>query len=223
MDLIRSYLNKITDKNYIDNRNKIIDTIEQIIKDGASLEDMQKIGSNIFEIASNNRFYSKIYADLYSDLIGNYEAMASALQTGVDTFLETFSSIEYVEPSVDYDKFCKINKDNEKRRALCAFMINLMVNKIIDKPKIVQMLCNLLTQIHIFVNVENKKNEVDEITENVAILYKKELFTDEDFEKILIGDLEVLEFITKIANSKSKNYLSLSNKSIFKFMDMIEM
>ena len=35
--------------------------------------------------------------------------------------------------------------------------------------------------------------------------------------------MSISEIIEKIANSKPKDYLSLTNKTIFKFMDMIEM
>jgi hypothetical protein len=223
IDVIRSYLNKLTDKNYLDLRNNIVETVEQIVSDSSNHEELTRIGTNIFEIASTNRFYSKIYADLYSDLISKYEIMREIFQKSFGEFLETFNNIEYVEPSVDYDRFCKINKDNEKRKALSSFFINLMVNKIIEKEKIICLMKNLMEQVSKFITVENKKNEVDELTENIIILYKKELFSEEDLEDVEIDSLTISEFIEKIANSKAKDYLSLTNKSIFKFMDMIEM
>jgi hypothetical protein len=39
----------------------------------------------------------------------------------------------------------------------------------------------------------------------------------------LIDGLSITDVITKIANSKVKDYKSLTNKSLFKFMDMIDM
>jgi hypothetical protein len=136
--------------------------------------------------------------------------------------MDLFDNIEYVEPNVDYNKFCKINKDNEKRKALAAFFINLMNNDIISKDKIINIIRNLMSKIYLYINQDNKKNEVDELIENIAILYKKELFNGEvDYE--LIDGLTITEIIENLAHSKSKNYLSLSNKSIFKFMDLIEM
>ena len=223
LDVIRSYLNKMTDKNYADYRNKIIETVDQIICDSCDNEDLVRIATNLFEIASTNRFYSKIYADLYSDLIAKYEVMRGIFQESFTSFLETFKSIQYVESSVDYDKFCEINKINEKRKALSAFFVNLMINKIIEKEQIILLIKTLIQQVKSFVSAENKKHEVDEITENIFILYKKELFTESDFANHLVDDVSIPAFITKIANSKSKDYLSLTNKSIFKFMDMIEM
>jgi hypothetical protein len=231
-DLIRSNLNKLTDKSYLELKEKIMDTMKEIVQDGTTTEDsatetkdILTIGKSIFDIASTNRFYSKIYADLYAELIGRFEIMKDVFYNSFDTFLEMFNNIEYIDPSVDYDKFCKINKDNEKRRALSAFFMNLMINNVITREKITLILKNLLCQINTFISIENKKNEVDEITENISILYKKELFENisnmnSDFT---VDGMTINDFIVKIANSKPKDYLSLTNKTIFKFMDMIEM
>ena len=222
IDLLRSHLNKMSDKNYNDVKNKIIDVIENMMKEIIDNDEMTKLGTVIFEIASTNRFYSKMYADLYSDLINNFQIMEDVFQENFNNFMNLFDTIEYVEPNVDYNKFCKINKDNEKRKALAAFFINLMNNDIISKDKIIGIIINLMSKVYIYINQDNKKNEVDELTENIAILYKKELFNGSiDYE--LIDNMSISEIIEKLAHSKSKNYLSLSNKSIFKFMDLIEM
>jgi hypothetical protein len=70
--------------------------------------------------------------------------------------------------------------------------------------------------------LENKKNEVDELTEIVAILYKKDLYeTDNACEKI--DGLDINEIVEKLANSKVKDYKSFTNKTLFKFMDLIDM
>jgi len=222
IDLVRSHLNKMSDKNYLETKNKIVDVIENMIKDVVDNDEITKLGIIIFEIASTNRFYSKMYADLYSDLIKNFQIMEDIFQKNFDNFMSLFDNIEYVEPNVDYNKFCKINKDNEKRKALASFFINLMNNNIISKVQIINIIRNLTNKIYTYINQDNKKNEVDELTENVAILYKKELF-NENVGYDLIDNMTISEIIEKIAHSKSKNYLSLSNKSIFKFMDLIDM
>jgi hypothetical protein len=163
-----------------------------------------------------------MYEDLYSDLINKFQIMEDIFQDNFKNFMNLFDNIEYVEPNVDYNKFCKINKDNEKRKSLAAFFVNLMNNNIISKDKIITIIRNLMSKIYLYINQDNKKNEVDELTENIAILYKKELFSREG-EYELIDGMTISEIIENLAHSKSKNYLSLSNKSIFKFMDLIEM
>jgi len=222
IDLVRSHLNKMSDKNYNDTKNKIVDVIENMMNEVVDNDKMTKLGVIIFEIASTNRFYSKMYADLYTDLINKFQIMEEVFQENFNNFMNLFDNIEYIEPNVDYNKFCKINKDNEKRKSLAAFFVNLMNNNIISKDKIIYIIRNLMSKIYLYINQDNKKNEVDELTENIAILYKKELFNGE-FDCELIDNMSIPEIIEKLAHSKSKNYLSLSNKSIFKFMDLIEM
>jgi len=222
IDIIRSHLNKMSDKNYIDSRNKIVNDIDNIISEHSDTDNLIQVSSIIFEIASTNRFFSKIYADLYSDLFLKYEFMRSVFENSFNTFLELFNNIEYVVPEEDYDKFCKINKDNEKRKSLSVFFVNLMINGIIDKNKIVQLLKTLLVQLAEFSVIANKKNEVDELIENVALLYKKDLFNCDSKDKnLLINGLTITGFITKIAESKVQKDMSLSNKTIFKCMDLI--
>jgi hypothetical protein len=224
-DAIRVHLNKLTDKNYIDMRNKIIEIIDNLIADNVSLENMTQFSSTIFEIASTNRFYSKIYADLYSDLSSKYEILKNTFETNLTHFTELFNNIEYVDPNVNYDRFCEINKLNEKRKALAAFYLNLMTNGVISKVQIVQITRNLLEQIYDFISQDDKKNEVDELTETVAILYKKDLYDGAenslDYEKI--DGYTISEVVERIANSKVKDYKSLTNKTLFKFMDLIDM
>ena len=222
-DLIRSFINKMTDKNYSDMRNKIIDVVEKLQSENSD-SDLGRIGSNIFEIASSNRHYSKIYAELYADLSLKFDFIKSKYQEHLNKFTELFNNIEYVDSSENYDKFCENNKLNEKRRSLAAFYVNLMFCGVISKNEIIQITRNLLSKVYDYISIENKKNEVDELTETIFILYKKELYDlyqGEDYE--LIDGLTINQVIEKITQSKVKDYKSLTNKSLFKFMDLIDM
>jgi hypothetical protein len=224
IDNIRVNLNKMSDKNYMDMRNKIIDIIDSLIVENIKDEDMIRVSSIIFDIASTNRFYSKMYADLYSDLSTKYDVLKDTFENNFKKFVDLFNIIEYVDPKVNYDKFCEINKANEKRKALASFYLNLMINGIINKTQIMVITRNLLEQIYRYISVEDKKNEVDELIETIAILYKKDIYDDDegdDYEQI--DGLTINEVIEKIAKSKVKDYKSLTNKALFKFMDLIDM
>lgn len=221
IDLIRSSLNKMSDKNYAEQYEKIKDILNVLIEENTNSEDMMRVGNAIFEIASNNRFYSKLYADLYSNLIQNFDIMKNIFENNLNAFMELFKTIEHVNPEENYDKFCKVNKDNEKRKALSLFFVNLMNNQIIPPSKILEIMHDLLTQVYTLINEKNKVNEVDEMIENISIFYNKKLLSSHPSKKI--DDLSIVEVLQKLACSKSKTYLSLSNKSIFKCMDIIEM
>lgn len=214
ISLIRSHINKLSNSNYLDIRIKILAVMDELTE-----IEINSIGVILFDIASTNRFYSKMYADLYSELIIKYSSMKEVLQENVSKFSEIFNNIEYIDPSVDYDKFCKINKDNEKRKALSAFFLNLMINNIISKEEFISIFKKILQTIYSLISEENKKNEVDELSENMVLLFNAELCKN---TKHLIEGLTIMEIINKIATSKAKDYKSLTNKTIFKFMDMIE-
>ena len=218
---IKLLLNKLTDKNYAENKDKIL----AIMAEHNEYDELFKIGTTIFEIASNNKFYSKIYADLYTEIMSQFEIMKDIFEKSISEFLELFNDIQYVDPNVDYNLFCKINVDNEKRQSLSLFFVNLMINGVIKRGRILNIIKNLLTQVKTYISKENKKNEVDELTENISILYKKELFDEDDFNdaELDINGVKLNNYIEVLANSKVKNYLSFTNKSLFKFMDMVEM
>jgi hypothetical protein len=67
-----------------------------------------------------------------------------------------------------------------------------MKNNIISREKVINLLSQLLSQVQEFIFLENKKNEVDELTENIAILYNKELIAlaeeDNDYDE---DDLDI--------------------------------
>ena len=79
------------------------------------------------------------------------------------------------------------------------------------------------------VNRSEKKNEIDELTENVAILFNKTIIEgaedDSDYEEdeLEISGNTIVETITLLAKSKVKDYKSLTNKAVFKYMDLVEM
>lgn len=220
-DLIRCYINKMTDKNYLDMTNKIIEIIEKLVSE-ISENELSGIGTNIFEIASSNRYYSKIYAEFYTNLSSKFEFIKCKYEENFNRFTQLFDTIEYVDPNENYDKFCEINKINEKRKSLATFYMNLMLTSVISREDIIKITRNLLEKIYTFISMENKKNEVEELTENIAILYKKDLYKDDD-DYELINGFTINEVVEKIANSKVKDYKSLTNKSLFKFMDLIDM
>jgi len=223
IDMLRFWLNKLSDKTFAESSEKILGILHELVQNETTEADMLRIGNAIFEIASNNRLFSKLYADLYCILIQQFDTMNEVFHKNLLTFMELFHCIEYVDPEKDYDAFCRINSNNERRKALSLFFVNLTVNKIITESQLKGMVFSLLTTLLTFMKEDNRKNEVDEITENISILYSynKQMFdsyTDKQFDGETFSDV-----VHMLANSKAKTFPSLSSKSIFKFMDLIEM
>ena len=228
IDQVRLYLNKITDKTFLDMRTKINDKINSICQENYCEEDIRKLANILYDISSANKFYSKIFADLFSELATSHVWLKSIFDEKFASIMENYNNIQYIDADTDYDGFCDMNKNNEKRRSITTFYLNLSRNNFIQKSELIKILKEILTTIVNMIEVENKKNEVDELTEIVAILFDKdmieEVYDEADDEEIYyVLDESIINTVESLANKKSKDYNSLSNKSIFKYMDMVEM
>jgi hypothetical protein len=219
IDQIRKHLNKMTTKTYDTLLLQICSEIDLITTDDVELMmELNKIGDAIFEIASGNRFYSGMYALLYKELMSKYTFMQTILTAKLNTDIHIFNDFEYCSPDKDYDKFCANNKTNEKRRALGLFYVNLMLQAIIPPSKIINMINELQANMTDYIAKENNVNIVEELSELLfalittgAVELKKE---KNEWQKII-------EHITTIGNMKAKSAPSISNKTIFKHMDML--
>lgn len=225
---IRLYLNKLTDKTFLDMREKIIDKINSVCAISTNNEDIIKLGITIYDMCSSNKFYSKIFADLFAELSLMYKWLNAIFKEKYANIMEHYDNIRYVDSEKDYDLFCEINKINDKRRAITTFYVNLALNGFIDKCGIVNMLKNIVTSIVTMISIPGKKNEVDELTEIVGILFNKEMIEEVDDDAVepeiyYVNDKSIIDTVNYLAQLKAKDYTSLSNKAIFKFMDLIDM
>jgi hypothetical protein len=228
IDQIRLFLNKLTDKTFLDMREKIIDAINKICAEATSVEDIPKVGNMMYDLCSTNKFYSKIFADLFAELASKYDWLMSIFNERYKNIMSQYNDIKYVDSEKDYDGFCEMNKINEKRRAVTTFLLNLSINGFIAKKDLVNILKNLLSAITSMVRQADRKNEIDELTENIAIIFNKELIDEvmddtDDEEEYYVGSQSIVDTVNSLAKSKVKDYPSLSNKAIFKYMDLVEM
>lgn len=220
IDKIRSLLNKITKKNYDEMSNKIINAISFIIK--FETEDIEKtlveIGTFIFEIGSSNKFLSDIYANLYKKLIDKFNFMKEICIKNFESYSLLFDDIQIVNDSSDYDLFCKCNKINEQRRSMSCFLANLINNNVLDVKIMNELIINLQNRIDEDKNKLDKKLEIEELLENLYTLLvnaHEELSKSPQWGKIY-------DFIEEVSEYNSKDYHGLSNKVIFKCVDIIE-
>lgn len=226
IDQIRLMLNKLTEKTFAEINEKIKIIIDELIEKDTMEEEMTKIGISIFEMASTNKFYSKLYANLYAGLLESYEFLKPMFESNFNSYLDIFKVIECGDPEKDYSRFCDINKMNEKRKAISMFFVNLIATNIVSKDSIVRLLIDLILMVTKYIGEPDKKSEVDELTENIALLYNKvviDYINGEENDDFLIDDNTISETIVDLAKSKSKDYKSLSNKAIFKYMDLVDM
>jgi len=242
IDNIRSFLNKLTDKTYttmLANILKEISSLFEACKNDTSDEHntetvMNRVASSIFATASSNAFYSEIYARLFQDLMAKeqepdhaeYAVFRNVFEQNLASFMSLFDSIEYCDPKKNYDKFCDINKANEKRKAMSLFIVNLMKIGIVEKSQVLALMKQIQELMYSNIRQEGKTNEVDELAENLFIMVKhahaslKDPRTN-DAETIELFTTRVQE-ITEISKMKIKSKPSITNKTIFKHLDMLD-
>jgi hypothetical protein len=224
MDNIRGFLNKITDKNEDAMIRDIKNEISQLITHETSQENMMKIGYSIFNIASSNSFYSELYARLFKSLMNDYDIFKQIFENNFKEFMNLFNTIEYVDSKKNYDKFCDYTKTNDKRRAMSLFVVNLMINEIIEKEEIVDIINQIQKLISSYICKAEKSNEVEELTENLYIIITKSkecLSHVASVQESWATIINNLEFVS-ILKPKMKEYPSITNKTIFKHMDILE-
>jgi len=220
---IRGLINKITDKNYEKLSGQILSEINEAVESGnCTEEDAMKLSTCVFDIASTNKFYSDVYSSLFAELVNTFSIIKKVYLNNVDTYTNLFTKIEYCNSEEDYTKFCEITKQNDKRRALSAFFVNLVKKTILETSKLFEITKNITDMLLVYLYQSNKKNEVDEIIENISILYDEEIFlTNEDV--YTEDSLSLPQLLKKIATSKISEYQSLTSKTKFKCMDIMHM
>jgi hypothetical protein len=223
IDELRGLLNKLTSNNYDEMEKQIMKSLTTIIDKNCKEDDLEKIGEAIFEIGSINKFWSAVFAKLYKTILSTFPSMNEIYKKNFSNFLSLFGNIRYVSAEENYDEFCNVNKENEKRRSIGSFFVHLMNNDVIKEVAIFELIKQLKETMLGFMDMENKKEEVAEFAENIVILItggKKRLEAYKN--DVTFGWEECVEFIENMTKRKVSNHLSLSNKVVFKFMDLEE-
>jgi hypothetical protein len=216
INIIRGYLNKLSTDTYTDLTEDINEKIESLIK-VATKKDLLKLGSYIFETGAKNRFYSQLYAKLYKELMDTFTIMHEVFQDNYTKFSTIFNNIESCDNN-DYINLCRINKDNEDRRAMAAFFVNLMKCDIIRITDMMDILRKFTTLLFTSMKIEGNKSICEEICDILYIVIKIGI----DYFKKDESFVDVWSKFVQYSKFNRKEHPSLTNKSIFKMMDLVE-
>jgi hypothetical protein len=240
---IRICLNKLTDKNYAKHRDDIKDKMKSIQNQnenaggsedsgdsGAvenSEEEWKKVATILFDIASTNKFFSKIYAQLYLELMEEFAIFQDILYDFMEGFVAKIQTIHYVDPDKDYDSFCQYTKQQDERKATTGFIVHLSVGILSSEKKggeiaekLKEIVLTLTKKVVELIDKEQSTNEVEEITEILYLCFSlgdkvilEQWKKTEDWD----GFLEQWAVLSKM---KVKEHKSLSSRALFKFLDI---
>lgn len=218
---IRTTLNKMSSATFQKISEQVYVLIDEYMlnKEECNEDNTIMIATNILNSCCGNSFYSELFADFYCQLCSKYEVFASFVLPFVD---ETFDQIilDYVDSDIDYDGYCKYNKLIVARKAKNSFIVNLMKRNLVSVEKVLDMVKWYLETIMTNVIKDGRAYEVGELTENLHILVSNNtpLFT-----KYSAWNEEIYPSIETLGkSSNSKTFPSMSNRVIFKFMDILD-
>ena len=187
-------LNKLTEDNYIN----IHDTIVDIIKNNEN--EIKDISSIIFEIILKNAFYGELYAKLFVSLT-NWTLFTETLDQKMRNHIENIQNVKNIS-SDDYDEYCINNEINEQYKTFSQFIVYLTLNNSIDINKLNTLINNLIDLLHTI-----KDNHI--LIEIVEHLY------------ILILKSKSIHLKLNIPRNKLK-LNNVSNKILFRLMDILD-
>ena len=210
---IRNILNKITDNNYDRQKNELIDMIDNICKHDNYEKKLTNIYNIITDIIKNNIYFSIIYAKLCRDLFDvNNFFLEKAIEDGKQLSNYLLLTNNNNDDKNNYNNLCIHNKNNDQKKSILLFFVNIFKNDINNFNILTKILDDIMEKFEEnIIKIEEKENNED-LTELLFIIMTNINDLDDKYKKKLI----------EISNYKVKNYSGLSNKIIFKLMDILD-
>lgn len=201
---IRKLFNKISDKNYEKLKSEFICYYKQILLDNDI--DIQKINNFIFDsIAYNNIFYSDIYVNLIITLININSNFEIIVNNNIEILLNVY----------------KYLNDYEKYKCFCIFYVNCIINQILPIDILIKSLKNLHIELISNFKQENNKDFCDNIN-NIILSIIVKIYNTNVYKENYNLFSEFYNTCSNIKKLDKKENPSLSNKTIFLNMDIIE-
>jgi len=201
-DMLRAMLNKMTDSNYTESSLQIISFIQ---------EKEVHVNRDLLHIISTNVFYCKPFSKLFSKFISTQIISQDDVLTFFQNVHDSFCNIPSPpSSSAQYNDLCLHNKQNDERKAKFIF--------ILQQPDLHSNIHSLVNQLILNIQKAIKNTEtsyiVDELVE--SFLPYADYFKEECAPEFI----EHIEFMSDLSLN---SYEGLSNKALFKYMDIQEL
>lgn len=210
IDTLRLNMNKLSEKNYTTQLKKIQGILGELEKEFED-SDVERCALIIFEIASTNLFYSNLYAQLYQDLYKDFKLIQKPLKTTLKTFIQSYKEIETISQVKNYDLFCKIIKNNDRRLAILNFIVQLIKYGIVELDFVFDIIHYIIKTTK---DETTSKDEIQHLSEHLFIIVQeiKRLLLDHVIWDNIIEHVDVYRQMKPNGN--------ISYKAIFKYMDI---
>ncbi len=211
-------LNKFSEEHYDKLKNELIILIDSS-KSCDTENSFKEVIKYIYKAVSVQSYNIPLYGRLFKELNDLYTDCKELCLLEYNIYMNKFENIEYCDPDVDYEKFCKLNQINNNVRCLSKFYVELVNHNIFDISLIIKLI--FLMQHNLI-----EKGKLDTPKENPCIEYSENLFI------LITGCLEKLKStkewddiyknIMFVRNVDRKIHKNTTSKVIFKHMDILD-
>lgn len=224
---IRACINKLSTKNYENQRDKILEYLDKCNQstsddDSTKSENLKTIANFIFSVASTNKFYVDLYANLYVELVEKYDVFRELLHGYLNTYVNSIKDMHYVDANENYEQYCQYNKQNDMRKATAIFIVRLVEKKVISMLRLLNIMNSFQELSSQMVDLEGRENEVHEIAEILYLFIQEGKSTLEECKGEWIWKFVIEPHIQTMSQCKRGDKKSLASRTIFKYMDMGE-
>jgi len=233
---IRIILNKMTDVKFDTQLNSICEIMDGFFTEQCDAmiptdsnnettetnENITFFCKKLLDLVSMDTFNSIVYSKLCREWIRKYPIFNKLLHDFIAVFNSQIDDdFHYVDSNVDYDGYCKYIKKNDQRKAISLFLVNLSKQQedVLPKSIIIDILNHFLDKSIEYIQIEHKLNEVEEMSDNIYVILTNIYSCISSLPE---WNDDLLPKITNISQMKLKQYPSISNRVIFKYMDILD-
>ena len=219
---LRNALNKISEKNLENQKEIIYKNMDDIINSEDLNNKKDEVVNMVYDIISVNKVYSLMYAGLYKDLVEKYEIFKQKLNNIVNEYKGSLLQVNYVSAEDNYDEYCKYNKANDRVKSRTLFISNLLKIGMVSSNDYFDIMQYLIMLLLKNADMDNKENEVDELTENMFIIIN---YLDKNYKDIKLCEeyQEIKSRMEEILKNDNNNYKSMTKRCKFRLMDIIDL
>ncbi len=216
MSKLKISLNKLNAQNFEKEKENILETIK-LLKEG-DVEFSEELINIFVNTAMANPLYAKFYVSMLVELCQNEEIINNSFtkRDFINMYKDSLMTINYVDSNEDFNKHCLMNKENDRRKGLYMFIVELVKHEIYDETNLEELFDY---QLELLENNETDKSMVqinEEVVENMNLLFT--------FALDIVKEQEYFENIKeKVQKCKEKREcIGISKRVLFKFMDMMD-
>lgn len=207
---IINILNKLTDNSYQEQKKHLFNLLQD--------ENIIDINNYFYTLYENlvknikcNKNFIDLYVKLYKELESSYIYFTNIIENLCIMVEEKIINMKKIDFN-NYDDLCEFNKKNDENKNVLIFLLKISKNNEKQNKSIEIIFSKVLTTFINNLLIFEEKNYNEILIEYIYIF----LINSEN-----LYDLYKLK-IDEISNYKINNYKGLSNKIIFKIMDLID-